>query len=172
MTAHCPECGGSQLAGNPAGWLAVRHTLTCGLRAADDQTAAADAFGDNWAGAATVWNPRIPAYQRPATAAEKTILRGLGYVIPDDLADSLVTQVEPVVFSGSILRRAWPQLETTKWTAETSYGWSQIWQTTDDTGEDTLMGVSEPGISGDTPPSVPDTAGGSVQDGSVKWVRS
>jgi hypothetical protein len=81
----CPVCGGPQLAAHPAGLLAIQHTNTCRLRAAEDSTQVADLDRLSWFGAND--------FDRPPTAAERELLTALGQTTPDDL----LVHVAPVV---------------------------------------------------------------------------
>ena len=95
-----PDTIGPQLAraaegSDPRGIL-VFESLPDDLQRAEDSTAAADfdrrRFGRT--------------LQRPATAAERTLLQHLGFELPDEL----ITHVS--YKSLSVRNRRWPQLET------------------------------------------------------------
>ena len=79
---------------DPRGWLTF-ESLPDDLQRAEDSTAAADfdrrRFGRT--------------IQRPATAAERTLLEHLGYEVPDPLT----TQVR--YLTESVRNRSWPALE-------------------------------------------------------------
>ncbi|MBO1766786.1 hypothetical protein [Allobranchiibius sp. GilTou38] len=101
----CPVCGGSQLVGHPAGWLAIDHATPCAIRDFEDATRAAD-YGRGYAngspaertigvdvpllnlGTATVTclpddATALPGdtrgYARDATPTERALLVALGY---------------------------------------------------------------------------------------------
>lgn len=89
----CPVCGGSQLAGHPAGWLAIDHTNACTIRDAEDQTQAADH---------TRCAASPAGFVRAATDTERVLLTALGHVLPT----TLDTTVRPV--TRSVIARTWP----------------------------------------------------------------
>jgi hypothetical protein len=93
---QCPECRGQLIAGHPDGRLAIKHDIRCSLSAAEDATAAVDQ--DRAMG-----RPSI----RPATAAERVLLRAIG--MPVDQEEPLDTVVEFV--APGVRRRTWPKLE-------------------------------------------------------------
>ena len=89
----CPSCGGSQLAGHPAGWLALQHRVTSPLDTAEDATRNSDHE-------LMVWGRR----DRPATDTERLLLAALGHVLPAELTTVVSGR-------GGGYRRTWPQLE-------------------------------------------------------------
>ena len=69
----CPECGGVQMVGHPAGALVFRHASGCSLGIAEDSTKVADDERARVLG---------PTFARPATAAERTLLSAWPTPVP------------------------------------------------------------------------------------------
>ncbi len=72
----CPECAGPQMTGHPAGPLAIRHTIGCGLLHAEDATRAADYDRSRCLGMAR--------FDRPITGTELLLITALGLPAPPD----------------------------------------------------------------------------------------
>lgn len=109
----CPSCGGVQMAGHPAGYLALDHRVTCALRDAEDARRAADEQTlQTHVVPRDPTDPTRPApghtlgpegYTRPATPAELILLGG-----DAALQANVTTLVVPV--TRGITRRSWPAL--------------------------------------------------------------
>ncbi|SBS78214.1 hypothetical protein MHPYR_520051 [uncultured Mycobacterium sp.] len=84
---------------DPRGWL-VFDRLPAELQDAEDSTQDNDVRYHRES-----WHYRGPTYHRAATAAERTLLEHLGYVLPDDLR----TRVQFV--TDNVRNRRWPALE-------------------------------------------------------------
>lgn len=91
----CPECGGPRIPGHPGGFV-WHHALTCTIHAAEDATQAADA---GW-----LWS----CFQRPATAAERTLLAACGVTIADEAGQPLDLPTTVRRLTASIRHRSWP----------------------------------------------------------------
>lgn len=98
-TPTCPECAGPQMPNHPAGLLAMKHSFTCSLRAAEDGRAVADhdAF--------------VPT-ERPATATERILLAAVGAPTSVTADPDLLTSVDFV--TDSVIRRTWPWTPNTE----------------------------------------------------------
>lgn len=89
----CPECGGQQMVGHPAGLLALQHILGCSLYAREDATRANDNDLDT-----------LGRRHRPATDTERLLLDAIGHgPLPSDLT-TVITD------TGALYSRRWPQL--------------------------------------------------------------
>jgi hypothetical protein len=89
------------------GWL-VFHSLPDDLQRAEDATQHADYSRADGYGVPLKLDreSRIWYFERPATAAERTLLEHLGYTLPDVLNTRVDYATE------TLRRRTWPQLET------------------------------------------------------------